>query len=65
LKKNPLHEKYRDLKKEVESKEIEVRVVEDSCMCQSILDEVRLSSYTTSHQRSASFSSIIIALSFT
>jgi hypothetical protein len=38
----PLQDKYRDLKKEVENKEIELRVVEDSGMCQSILDEMRL-----------------------
>jgi hypothetical protein len=60
----PLHYKYRDLKKEVESKEIEVHVIEDLGMCQFILDEMRLSSYTTSYQRFASFSSIVNALSF-
>jgi hypothetical protein len=44
-----LHEKYRDLKKEVENKEIEMRVVGDSSTCQFILDEMILSSCTTSH----------------
>jgi hypothetical protein len=61
----PLQDKYRDLKKEVENKEIELRVVEDSGMCQSILDEMRLSSCIASHQRSTSFFFVVNALSFT
>ncbi len=38
----PLQEKYRDLKKEVENKEIEVRATKNLGMCQSIFDEMRL-----------------------